>query len=263
MNNKSTLFVIISYFFNNLKISIRNHAVRNAVYTAYKGECFYTGRSISFEKMHIDHLIPLNRGGSDSLDNYVLTFRDLNLGKRDKIDERLVQAKAIVEMVFLPRMEKFIRDHYRKKKHKRKKERIKSSLKKASSINRSYSKQRLPKLTLVYHRDLFWANDNKMEVLSSSKKVTSANIEKILPFLENEAESAFQAGADYTFDIWLTSEYIQQISSLWVRAKEKCFKLIDNILPYDDVELGCYGSIYFSSEYLELLNWQEEKFQEL
>lgn len=47
-------------------------------------QCFYCGKDIS-KKMHIDHFIPLSRGGSDDISNIVLACPHCNLSKNDKL----------------------------------------------------------------------------------------------------------------------------------------------------------------------------------
>lgn len=86
-----------------MKRSIRNPHVRKAVYRAYKGQCFFTGRFVSEEEMVIDHLIAKSKGGEDSFENFVLTFKDLNLGKSNKRDDELERMKWAVKNVYAPR----------------------------------------------------------------------------------------------------------------------------------------------------------------
>jgi len=77
------------------------------VYLAYKRKCFFTGRPVAREEMVIDHLIPVSKNGKDCFENYVLTFKDLNIGKSNKIDENQIDGmKYIVELVYAPRAKK-------------------------------------------------------------------------------------------------------------------------------------------------------------
>lgn len=87
-----------------MKRSINNPLVRDAVYLAHKGKCFFTGRPVARDEMVIDHLVPVSRKGKDCFENYVLTFSDLNIGKSNKIDEnRIDRMKSIIELVYAPR----------------------------------------------------------------------------------------------------------------------------------------------------------------
>ena len=45
--------------------------VRQKIWEKYGGKCAYCGEPIPFKGMHVDHLIPLARGGADSDDNYM------------------------------------------------------------------------------------------------------------------------------------------------------------------------------------------------
>lgn len=87
-----------------MRISISNPLVREAVFLAYKGCCFYTGRAVKREIMVIDHLHPVSKGGEDSFYNYVLTFQDFNLGKSNKTDSELLpRLQYAVDTVYAPR----------------------------------------------------------------------------------------------------------------------------------------------------------------
>jgi len=43
--------------------------------------CYYSGVNVDLWKMHIDHKVPLNRGGSNSLDNLCVTDAKMNPAK--------------------------------------------------------------------------------------------------------------------------------------------------------------------------------------
>lgn len=170
-----------------LYLFVRNPIVRAAIYHAYRGECFYTGRSIKPGEMVIDHLICLNKGGTDSLDNYVLTFKDLNLGKGNKLDEELFRMKWAVEKIFAPRAQKYIDKIVRKKITKRKR---KDKVENSRESEKVVRIQKPSRLKIVHHNDLFWGDDKKIEVLSSSKFVTEDNILEILPHIQSFGETA-------------------------------------------------------------------------
>jgi 5-methylcytosine-specific restriction endonuclease McrA len=48
-----------------------------------KGKCYYC--QCKLDKYHIDHVIPLSRGGTDHPDNKVLACPSCNLKKNDKL----------------------------------------------------------------------------------------------------------------------------------------------------------------------------------
>lgn len=51
--------------------------------------CRYCGRSAPDVKLHIDHVLPVSKGGTDSVDNLVVACCDCNLGKATReIDPR-------------------------------------------------------------------------------------------------------------------------------------------------------------------------------
>ena len=52
-------------------------------YRRQKGKCYYCGKKVG-DTYHVDHVIPLSRGGSNGPDNLVITCPDCNLSKRDR-----------------------------------------------------------------------------------------------------------------------------------------------------------------------------------
>ncbi len=55
--------------------------LRQAVFIAFGGKCFYTGREVAFDEMHIDHIRPRQKGGADCIANYALACQEINLKK--------------------------------------------------------------------------------------------------------------------------------------------------------------------------------------
>ncbi len=85
---------------SNIKISDKK--LRIAIYNAFDGKCFYTGRSISFEEMHIDHINPKSKGGKDCISNYVLSCGYINLKKFDTVSYNLIKiSKEVVNSFFV------------------------------------------------------------------------------------------------------------------------------------------------------------------
>ncbi|MBW2596963.1 MAG: HNH endonuclease [Deltaproteobacteria bacterium] len=53
--------------------------------------CQYCGRRAPDVELHVDHIIPLSRGGTDDLDNLVTACSECNIGK----STRLIEMEAI------------------------------------------------------------------------------------------------------------------------------------------------------------------------
>jgi len=62
-------------------IKINDPILRRAIYEAFDGKCFYTGRGLHFTEIHIDHIVPKSKGGADCIENYVLSSSYINLKK--------------------------------------------------------------------------------------------------------------------------------------------------------------------------------------
>jgi hypothetical protein len=223
-----------------MKITISNPLVREAVYFAYKGRCFFTGRPIKRDKMVIDHLNPVSKGGIDSFSNYVLTFQDLNAGKSKKLDmDHLERMQSVVENVYAPRAAKIYERLVRIK---------------------CLKAGRKPKdLKFIRTRDLFWVEDRGIEVFSNSPLVTEDNINELLAQLEKFLEIAKRDDCDYCFDVWLTNELRKQIRSLWYHVGDKYFRLIKKTKYYDNSSPEKWAWVYFTKEFLEFLAWKEEE----
>ena len=231
---------VLIVMLKKMKTLISNPLIRDAVYLAYKGECFFTGRSVARDEMVIDHLIPVSKNGKDCFENYVLTFKDLNIGKSNKIDEDLInRMKSIVELVFAPRAKKIYE----------KLNKIKSS-----------KKYRKPKgLTLLRRKDLFWADDKEIEILSDSPLVNEKNIYDLLLALNKFVEIARINESDFCIDVWLTSEQGKQLRSIWYQVGGKYFRLVRKTKYYDTSSHDKWAYLYFTQEYLDFLNWREEE----
>ncbi|HEY2848313.1 MAG TPA: HNH endonuclease signature motif containing protein [Gemmatimonadaceae bacterium] len=48
-------------------------------------KCRYCGRSPPAVELHVDHVVPISKGGSDDLSNLAASCVDCNFGKRDKL----------------------------------------------------------------------------------------------------------------------------------------------------------------------------------
>lgn len=223
-----------------MKITISDPLVRDAVYLAHKGKCFFTGRPVNRDEMVIDHLYPISKGGTDSFNNYVLTFHDLNLGKSNKVDsDRINRMQSVVNTVYAPRAI-----------------RIYEKLKKIRISKRG----RKPKdLKLIRRLNLFWADDGEIEVLSNSPLVTEKNIYELLSTLDKFLEIAKRDNCDYCFDVWMTREFGKQIRSIWYQVGGKYFRLIRKTKYYVSNSPEKWAWVYFSQEYFDFLLWKEKE----
>lgn len=72
----------------------REHAIRNGgrftagdielILRSQKGLCWWCGKKVG-DKYHVDHRIPLSRGGSNAPENLVISCPPCNLSKNDKL----------------------------------------------------------------------------------------------------------------------------------------------------------------------------------
>lgn len=50
-----------------------------------KGKCYYCHQDVKWGKHHVDHVVPLSRGGSNDISNLVIACASCNLSKSDKL----------------------------------------------------------------------------------------------------------------------------------------------------------------------------------
>lgn len=67
--------------------------LRNIVRSRDHSECFYCGKITS--RGHVDHKVPLSRGGTDNLDNLVWSCPTCNLDKRDMSAEEYISQRNL------------------------------------------------------------------------------------------------------------------------------------------------------------------------
>jgi hypothetical protein len=88
---------------------ISNRKLRDAIYDAFEGKCFYTGQPVKKEDMVIDHIRPKDKGGKDSIFNYALTSKRLNAQKNTKVDDGMIDRMLyIVKLVYAPKVIKLL-----------------------------------------------------------------------------------------------------------------------------------------------------------
>lgn len=64
-------------------------------YSAQKGKCYYCGKKVR-DKYHVEHVVPLSRGGSDGPDNIVIACPACNLAKHDKLPHEWPQGGRLL-----------------------------------------------------------------------------------------------------------------------------------------------------------------------
>jgi 5-methylcytosine-specific restriction endonuclease McrA len=62
------------------------HTIQDVInqYARQRGHCYYCRCKVAWGKHHVDHIIPLIRGGMNTADNLVITCPTCNLRKREK-----------------------------------------------------------------------------------------------------------------------------------------------------------------------------------
>ena len=70
-------------FYEGVKRHSISSELRKIIYNRDKGNCVKCG---SRENIHYDHIIPVSKGGSTTLDNLELLCQDCNLSKSDSIE---------------------------------------------------------------------------------------------------------------------------------------------------------------------------------
>lgn len=85
--------------------------LRAAVLNGFGGRCFYTGQEVTEDNMAIDHVVPKDKGGKDSVLNYALTTKLLNNHKATVLDEEKIKPILyIIETVYALRVLKQLQD---------------------------------------------------------------------------------------------------------------------------------------------------------
>ena len=67
-----------------------------AIYADAQGKCFYCHKNITFDEIHIDHFIPVSKGGQHIKSNLRISCKKCNLSKGNKMPE---QWEAYYQMV--------------------------------------------------------------------------------------------------------------------------------------------------------------------
>ena len=85
--------------------------LRQAMFIAFDGKCFYTGRGVAFGEMHIDHIRPRSNGGQDCIANYVLCCQEINFRKSARhADSFEAVVSETVKLLFADRVASVLDD---------------------------------------------------------------------------------------------------------------------------------------------------------
>jgi len=206
--------------------------------------------------MVIDHLIPKSKGGPDSFENFVLTYKDLNLGKSNKHDDELERMRWTVKMVYAPRARKLY-DQFRSTT----KCSVKTEYEETHDIVLKHFKTRFKaphNLHSIQTEDLFWAKDKKIKIFSDSQYLTDKNAYEVLKALKTYTNVARQHNSDYCIDVWLTKELAIQLKSVWYCVDGNYFKTVRKTEYYDSDSPDKWAYVYFTSHYLKFFIWRDE-----
>lgn len=61
-----------------------------ALWKFQRGTCVLTGRRLTRDNVQLDHIVPLVRGGSSTIENLRWVHRDVNYAKRDLFDAEFI-----------------------------------------------------------------------------------------------------------------------------------------------------------------------------
>ena len=79
--------------------------LRDSIYKAFNGKCFYTSQKVRKEDMVIDHILPKSKGGEDSVYNYVLTSKEVNSKKGAKLNlDGIEPVLYLVKTIYAPKV---------------------------------------------------------------------------------------------------------------------------------------------------------------
>lgn len=92
----------------SVKISIRFKIFERDNFT-----CQYCGKKTPQVILHLDHIHPKSKGGSDDEINLITSCQDCNLGKRDKILKNPKRVNVKKEIENLKEVEKQIKEYYK------------------------------------------------------------------------------------------------------------------------------------------------------
>jgi len=65
-------------------------------YERQKGRCYYCHEKVALNAFHVDHVIPLSRGGSNDISNIVVSCATCNLSKHNKLPHEFFQGGRLL-----------------------------------------------------------------------------------------------------------------------------------------------------------------------
>jgi hypothetical protein len=87
------------------EVRLGDEEVRRAIYQAHKGTDFWSRAPLAYDRMHLDHVVPRSRLGSDNVFNLVPTCQPLNGAKSDRYDQTaIVPVLSILRLYFGPKI---------------------------------------------------------------------------------------------------------------------------------------------------------------
>ena len=101
MNIRVPTVVITPRYSKVPERTFRKKPTKEGLYIRDNGIDGYTGKELELHNSTIDHVIPKNRGGKDTYDNTVLTTREINNKKGNKLN-----SEAGLQLVVNPHMPK-------------------------------------------------------------------------------------------------------------------------------------------------------------
>ena len=89
----------------------RHNKSLDSVYNLYGKRCVYTNRLLSKNEASRDHVIPLDRGGTDTIDNIVLACREINSRKGNRYNHEVGLPEVIPIVPKRLPMDRALRNH--------------------------------------------------------------------------------------------------------------------------------------------------------
>jgi hypothetical protein len=85
--------------------------LRKAIFVAFDGCCFYSGRPLEIDDFHIDHVVPVASGGENAICNYVASCHQINLSKSDRHNGKFSEVvRGIVSLIYAPKVMRILKD---------------------------------------------------------------------------------------------------------------------------------------------------------
>lgn len=79
----------------NSKVGRMPKGYRKIIFNNTNGKCWWCGKQLDESDWHLDHLIPLKKGGSHTMDNLVPSCPACNLSKNDKLPHEFMEGRLL------------------------------------------------------------------------------------------------------------------------------------------------------------------------